>query len=175
MTKHQPTKVNHKVNVTSEDVLDCLAKNTEPIVVNAEEVWLTLTYTGNMSGSPRLSKPSRCALQVEGRSEGIMSLLIFNVSCFTDNRLEVISAVKDRKSFDCDPTAWVAPGVELAMTIPQGVLDIQLNDVNTPFSLNAQFRMVRKEGRSNLEVRWVTPSLGRTEHCHSLQLMSADC
>ena len=163
-------RVAYIVNLTTEDVIGCLSSNSESIVVKAEEVWLSLAYTGNMSGSPRLRKPSRCWLQVYGLSQGIMSMLIVNVTCFTDNRLVVVSGLRGSGKYNCDPTAWLAPGIELVTATMMASVDIQINNVNTPFSIEVQFQMVPHKWRRKLELRWVTRYLGEYKSCSLLIL-----
>ena len=89
-----------------------------------------------------------------------MSLLIQHGTCFTDNHLVVHSRTWKDYSYDCDPTAWVAPGVELIMTSNVANVSIEVNDVDVLFSLQAQFKMVPPRHGALLEIRHVTRDLG---------------
>ena len=160
-----------KLNISTEDVLGCLKRNIHPLWMTAEEVWLNFTYTGNTSGSPRLSKPSKCGIQVYKSRPGVMSMLIFNTSCFKDNQLEVVSGLQESSRYDCDPTAWVAPGIELVSSFAS--LIIYIRDIDVPFHLHAQLKVVPREWRNILEVRWVTRYLGRKLFGYFLNPVSA--
>ena len=164
-TTHHHTTGQPTVSVTTQDVLGCLHAAHSSLTLEAEEVWLSLDYMGNTSGSPHLRAPSTCWLQVRGRGPRVMSMLIFNVTCFTDNQLVVHSSMRRRYSYDCDPTAWVAPGVELVMTSKVANVSIDISDVDTPFSLHARFKMVADSERHALESRMVTPYLGTSMFC----------
>ena len=129
-------------------------------MLEADEVWLSLDYTGNTSGSAQLRKPSTCWLQVTGRSHGIVSLLIFNMTCFTHNRLTVHSTMRNLDDYDCDPMAWLAPGVELTTTSNSANVSIEINDVNAPFSLHAQYKIVLERREDQLDIRNVTQYMG---------------
>ena len=87
-------------------------------------------------------------------------MLIFNVTCSTANRLVVHSRMWNRHSFDCDPMALVAPGVELTMTTNLANVSIEINDALTPFSLHALFKIFSSRGPERMEVRHVTDHLG---------------
>ena len=89
-----------------------------------------------------------------------MSLLIFNVTCFTSNQLVVYSPMPNRDSYNCDPTAWVAPGLEMVMTSNVANVSIEINDVHTPFSLRAQLKTIPERSGRKLEIRHVTKYLG---------------
>ena len=154
-----------KVNVTAEDVLGCLNNNHSHLTLEAEEVWISFLYTGNSSGSPHVHVPSTCWLQVRGPGHGTMSLLIFNVTCFTNNQFGVHSKMRNRHTFDCDPAAWVAPGFELAMASNWAKLSIEMKDVNKPFSLHAQLKIVQQRWGNRLEMREVTDNLGTPLKC----------
>ena len=151
----------HKASVTTQDMLNCLESGPSPLTLQAEEVWLRLDYTGNVSGAPHLHTPATCQLQVRGQGNGIMSLLIFNVTCFADNRLEVHSRMQHRDSYDCDPALWMAPGVELIMTSNFANVSIEIYDANTAFRLQARFKIVPDDTMFGLEIRKVTKHLGR--------------
>ena len=167
---HMATTKDHKSpslkeNVTTEDVLGCLNSNHSHLTLEAEEVWISFLYTGNSSGSPRVHVSSTCWLQVRGPGHGTMSLLIFNVTCFTNNQFGVHSKMTNRDIFDCDPAAWVAPGFELAMNSSWTNLSIEMKDVNTPFSLHAQLKTVQQRRGNRLEMREVTDNLGTPLKC----------
>ena len=89
-----------------------------------------------------------------------MSLLIFNVTCFSDNRLVIHSTMRDRDNYDCDPAMWMAPGTELIMTSKVADVSIEIDDVYTSFSLHARFKVFRENGSNRLEIREVTKYLG---------------
>ena len=167
-TEHHIT-AQSRVTLTTQDVLRCLDDGHSPLTMETDEVWLTLAYAGNTSGSPLLRKPSTCLLQIGGRGQGILSLLIFNMSCVKNNVLVVHSQMKNRHSYDCQPSAWVAPGTELAMTSNFANVSIEISDVNTPVRLHAQFKIVPDRQRYSLETRKVTQYLG-TSHLLSSQL-----
>ena len=149
-----------KAIITTEDVLGCLNSSHSELTLEAEEVWISFLYTANSSGSPRVHVPSTCWLQVRGPGDRTMSLLIFNVTCFTNNQFGVHSKMMNRDTFDCDPTAWVAPGFELAMPSNWTNLSIDMTDVDTPFSLHAQLKIVQQRRGNRLEMRKVTDNLG---------------
>ena len=142
VTQEHKRQVKPIKNLTTEDVLGCLSSSHSYLALEAEEVWLGLTYTGNRSGSPRLHAPSTCWLQVTGRGHGVTSILILHRTCFADNRLVVHSRARNDHTYDCDSTAWVAPGVELTMLSAVANVSIEINDVSTPFSLQVQFKVV---------------------------------
>ena len=147
------------VFITTEDVLRCLENSNSSLTLDADEVWVKLVYTGISSGPPPLSMSSTCWLQVRGRREGIMSLLIFNMTSVPDNKVVVHSPMRNRQDYEYDPLAWMSPGVELAMTSNCADVGIQINDVHKPYSLHAQFKTVQKTGQK-LEIREVTRYLG---------------
>ena len=145
--------------VITEVVLDCLDSQFSQLTMDGE-VWVSVAYSGNTSGSPYLQQPSRCRLQVRSVSAvRVMSLLIFHVTCSADNRLVVHSQLKYRDNYKCDPTAWVAPGVELVMTSRVANVSIEINDVSKPFDLYAKFTGLPRT-RSTVQVRRVTQHLG---------------
>ena len=149
------------MNVTTEDVLGCLRSSQSYLALEAAEVWLSLTYLGNSSGSPSLHAPSTCWLQVTGQGHGVMSILVLHGTCFTDNRLVVHSQEQNGYSYDCDPTAWVAPGVELTMKSKVANLSIEINEVSTMFRLQVHFKEVPRIHRDDLlDRRYVTRYLG---------------
>ena len=148
------------VNVTTEDVLGCLQGGQSSLILEATDLWLHLLYTGNRSGWPRLHMPSTCWLQVIGHGEGSMSLLILHDTCLPDNRLVVHSRTWNGLGYDCDPTAWVAPGVELIMTSNVANVSIEINDVGMSCSLQVQFKLVQDRRRQLLARRYVTRYLG---------------
>ena len=148
------------MSVTTQVVLGCLDGSHSPLTLQADQVWLSLDYRGNTSGSPRLSKPSTCRLQVKGHGQGIMSLLIFNMTCFTANMLVVHSPMSSGHRYDCDPAAWMAPGAELVMTSNWASVNIEINGVDAPFRLHAQLKLVAERLRERLETRKVTEYLG---------------
>ena len=162
-----------KENVSTEDVLACLNSNHSYLTLEAEELWVSFVYSGNSSGSPCVHVPSTCWLQVRGLGNGTISLLIFNVTCFTNNQFGVHSKMKNRVSFNCDPTAWVAPGFELAMTSNWANLSIDMKDEDTPFSLHAQLKIVQHRRGNRLEMRKVTDNLGTP--LYVLFLKSSGC
>ena len=149
-----------RVSVTTEDVLGCLSSDRSTLALQAEEVWLSLRYVVETNNSSYMHTPSTCWMQVRGGSNGVMSLLIFNVTCSTPNRLVVHSQMWNRHSFDCDPTAWSAPGMELTMTSDLVNISIEINDASTPFSLHALFKVFESRGLDKMEVRHVTDYLG---------------
>ena len=149
------------ISVTTEDVLDCLRSSHSFLALEAAAVWLSLTYLGNSSGSPSLHTPSTCWLQVTGQGHGIMSILVLRGTCFTDNRLVVHSKAWNGLSYDCDPTAWVAPGVELTMKSKVANVSIEINDVRTLFRLHIHFKEIPQRRHGDLlEKRGVTRYLG---------------
>ena len=149
------------MNVTTEDVLHCLRSNQSYLALEAAEVWLSLTYLGNSSGFPSLHTPSTCWLQVTGHGYGVMSILVLNRTCFTDNRLVVHSDAWNGVTYDCDPTAWVAPGVELTMESEIASVSIEINNVSTLFILQVQFKEVPRRYHGDLlDRRDVTRYLG---------------
>ena len=161
VTPEHRRQVKPTVSVTTQDVLGCLNSSHSFLALEAAEVWLSLTYTGNRSGSPRLHAPSTCWLQVTGQGHGVMSILVLNATCFTDNRLVVHSQSWNGQSYDCDPTAWVAPGVELSMPSAVANVSIEINDASTPFGLQVQFKVVpQRHWGDGLERRDVTRYLG---------------
>ena len=168
-TTHHHTTGQPTVSVTTQDVLGCLQAAHSSLTLEAEEVWLSLDYTGNMSGSPHLHAPSTCWLQVRGLGPRVMSMLIFNVTCFTDNQLVVHSSMRRRHSYDCDPTAWVAPGVELVMTSKVANVSIDISDVDTPFSLQALFKTIPDSEGPFLEIRMVNQNLGNSVFCYLIE------
>ena len=141
------------VTVTTEDVLGCLHSSRSSLTLEAAELWLRLAYTGNRSGSPRLHAPSTCWLQVTGRGDGVMSLLVLRGTCFTDNRLTVHSRTWNGLGYDCDPTAWVAPGVELVLTSNFANVSVEVNDVGMPCSWLVQFKLVPERSGQLLAMR----------------------
>ena len=146
----------------SKDLLLCLERNSV-IVLRADEVWVSLHYTGN--NSTLLQEPSQCSLHTIGVSNGTMSLLIFNVTCFTNNSLFVNSAVEYPADYDCDPMDWVAPGLQLLMKSNDAYVTIAINEVNRPFSLHAQFKTVFTRPKNILQRRDVTRYLGMNLTC----------
>ena len=148
-----------KVNLTTQDVLGCL-DSSHSVTLEADEVWLSLDHPGNTSGSPLLRTSSTCHLQVRGRGQGMMSLLIFKVACFTKNQLVVHSRMRNRDRFVCDPTGWVAPGIELAMTSNVASVSIEINDTDVSFNLQAQFKTIPERSTYKLERRNVSQYLG---------------
>ena len=104
--------------------------------------------------------PFKCWMQVRGLGNGAMSMLIFNATCSTANRLVVHSPMWNRHSFDCDPTAWVAPGVELTMTSDLANVSIEINNPSMSYSLHALFKVFESRGQDKMEVRHVTDYLG---------------
>ena len=150
------------MSLTTEDVLDCLGSGHWHLTLEAEVVWLSLAYTGNTSGSPRVHVPSTCRLQVTGRGTGVMSLLVFNMTCSMNNKLVLMGDEQDTSSLDCDPFAWLAPGQEIAMTSKDANVSIEISDVGTPFSVHAQFKTVAERKSNSLEIRRVTQYLGMT-------------
>ena len=148
-----------KESITTEDVLRCLENSNLSLTLHADEVWLNLIYTGSSSGPPPLNVPSTCSLQVRGQRQGIMSLLIFNLTSAANNKMVVHSPMRDRQDYDYDPLGWMSPGVELAMTSNYADVSVQINDVHAPYSFYAQFKTVpKREGQ--LEIREVTDYLG---------------
>ena len=155
-----PTQSQPPVSITTDDVLNCLTGNSSSLQYTAEEVWLSLSYRGNLSGSPRLHAPSTCRLNVQGNRIKYMSLLIFNMTCSKDNRLVVHSKMNYRLSYDCDPLAWLAPGLELCMNTFLASVSIEIKDVHAPFRLHAQFKTLPMRWKYRLEIRNVTHFLG---------------
>ena len=155
-TEHQRQPA---VGVSIQHVLRCLHSG-HFLTLESDEVWLNVHYTGNTTGPPYLRAPSTCNLQVRGQSFGIMSLLIFNVTCFSDNELVVHSRLKTRNSYDCDPTEWIAPGVELLLTTDWAAVSLQIRDVHSAFRLFARFKIVPENKSKKLEIRKVSPNLG---------------
>ena len=149
-----------KVDITSEDVLGCLGNESSSLTLDADEVWIRVDYAGNTSGSPRLHAPSTCRLQVRGPGQGVMSLLVFNVTCFSDNRLVVHSRLPVRRVYDCDPATWMAPGVELTMRSNLAAVSITIDDVDRTFGLHARFKTVSDNESKKLEIRRVSEYLG---------------
>ena len=137
-----------------------MSSKRRPLAMEAEEVWLRVAYTGNTTGPPPLPAPSVCWLQVTGQGHGVMSLLIFNMTCFTDNKLVVHSQMRNRGTLDCDPTAWVAPGQELVMTSNFVNISIEVNNVHAPFNLHAQFKAFPVTRKKLLDTRRVNQYLG---------------
>ena len=148
------------MSVTTEDLLGCLWRNQSILTLHAEEVWLNLIYTGKASNSLYIRAPPACNIQVRGQGNGAMSMLIFNATCSTANRLVVHSPMWNRHSFDCDPTAWVAPGVEMTMTSYLANVSIEINNASMPYSLHALFKVFESRGKDMMEVRHVTDYLG---------------
>ena len=173
---HMATTKDHKspglkANITTEDVLDCLNNNHSYLTLEAEEVWINFVYTGNLSGSPHVHVPSTCWLQVRGSVHGTMSLLIFNVTCFTNNQFVVHSKMRNRHTIDCDPTAWMAPGFEVAMDSNWTNLSIDVKDKDAPFSLHAQLKIVQERRGNRLEMRKVTDNLGTLLNCSVFEFL----
>ena len=95
-----------------------------------------------------------------------MSLLIFNVMCFSDNQIAVHGQTDKRNSYDdCDPLAWLAPGVEMVMTSNTVGVSIKINDISAHFRLYAQFQTVPERRPEKLEIRYVTRPLGMALLC----------
>ena len=149
------------MNVTTEDVLGCLHSSQSYLALEAAEVWLSLTYLGNSSGAPSLHTPSTCWLQVRGQGDGVMSILVLHGTCFTDNQVVVHSQAWNGFSYDCDPTACVAPGVELTMKSKVANVSIEINDVSTMFNLKVHIKEVPRIHHGDLlQRRDVTIYLG---------------
>ena len=146
-------------SITTKDMLRCLDDSNSSLTLDADKVWLSLVYTGNSSGPPSLSVPSTCRLQVRGPGQEVMSLLILNMTSVSDNKLVVHSRMRNRKKYKYDPLGWLAPGVELVMTSNYADVSIQINDVHTPYGLQAQLKAIPKAG-DKLEIREVTDNLG---------------
>ena len=160
MTTETERQGQSNVSITTEDLLGCLHSRHPSLTRQAAEVWLSLSYSGNRRGSPQLLTPSTCWLQMTGQGHGALSILILNGTCFTDNRLVVHSPTWNYLSYDCDPTAWVAPGVELTMMSNVANISIEINDVTTSFDLKVQFKMVPQRRRELLQIRHVTRRIG---------------
>ena len=158
----------HKVSVTTQDVLGCLGSDHSVLTLQAEEVWLSLVYMADTNSSWHISAPS-CWLQVRGLDQGVISMFIFNMTCSTANRFVVHSRMWNRDSFHCDPRAWLAPGWELTMTSNLANISIEINDASTPFSLHAVFKTFSSRGPKRMEVRHVTDYLGKSLTLHLLQ------
>ena len=157
------TQYQSRLDVTTQDVLGCLA-GSHSMTLEAEEVWLRLDFTRKMGVSPLFGTPSMCWLQAKGRGQGVMSLLVFNVSCLKNNSLVVHSQIRNRHSYNCDPSAWVAPGTELLMTSHSANVSIEVRDLTeTPFVLHAKFQIVPDRIPYRLEARKVTPYLGMSQ------------
>ena len=151
-------------------MLGCLRSNRSTLPLETtEEVWLSLDYMGNTSGSPYLRATSTCRVQVKGRGHGIMSLLIFNMTCSPENRLVVHSRMlRWRQSYECSPFVWAAPGLELVMTTNMADVSVVISDVDSPFRLHAQLKVVPERPREKLEIRRVTQDLGMSDLLFSL-------
>ena len=160
LTTEHRTQGQPVVTVTTQDVLDCMQRTHSPLTLQAEELWLNIDYTGNTTGSSRLHAPSSCTLQVRGYGQGTMSLLIFNVTCFTDNQMIVHSDMRDRQSYDCDPLVWMAPAVGLIMTSDVAVVRIEIGAVQSAFVLHARFKIIDDDGAPRLQLWRVTSCLG---------------
>ena len=161
-TTEHPTLGEPKVRLSTDDILQCWRGGPSNLRLQAEEVWLRVNYTGNTSSSPLLHTPSTCRLQVKGQGHETVSLLIFNVTCFSPNRLLVHSRMRVRRSFDCDPALWMVPGMELVMTSNLADVSIVIDDVHAAFSLLARFKTLSeiKSKNKKLEIRWVTKYVG---------------
>ena len=151
----------HKVSVTTQDVLGCLGSDHSVLTLQAEEVWLSLVYMADTNSSRHISAPS-CWLQVRGLDQRVISMLIFNVTCSTASRLVVHSRMWNRDSFDCDPRAWLAPGWELTMKSNLANISIEIDNASMPFSLHAVFKTFSSRGPKRMEVRHVTSYLGKS-------------
>ena len=164
------------VNLTTADVLGCLnSSSPSRLTLEADEVWLSVDYTGNTRGSPLLRTRATCRLLVSGRHPWIMSLLVFNATCFSANRLVVHSTMLDRNRYDCDPARWMAPGTELVMKSNMADVSIDIKDVQTAFSLRARFRSLPENKSKKLELRKVTEHLGMYILVHTLYTYKHIC
>ena len=154
------TPSQRKVSVSTQDVLGCLGRSPPIVALEAKEVWLSLVYVGEVNSSRHIHTASTCRLQVVGQGHGVISMLIFNVTCLTANRLVIHSRMWNRHSFDCDPMSWLAPGTELTMTSNLANVSIEINDASTPFSLHALFKIFPSRGHNRMEIRHVTEYFG---------------
>ena len=161
----QNTPSQRKVSVSTQDVLGCLGRSPPILALQAEEVWLSLVYVGEVNSSRHINSPSTCWLQVVGQGHGVISMLIFNVTCLTANRLVIHSRMWNRHSFDCDPMSWLAPGTELTMTSNMANVSIEINGASTPFTLHALFKIFPSRGHNRMEIRHVTKYLGTPVTC----------
>ena len=149
------------VDLTTTVMLGCLNNsNSSLVTLEADEVWLSVDYTGNMRRSPLLRTRATCRLLVRGHDPGVMSLLVFNVTCSSANRLVVHSPMLDRDGYDCDPALWMAPGTELVMKSNSANISIDIRDVRTAFNLRARFRILPENKLKKLEIRKVTEYFG---------------
>ena len=156
-TLERNSRSQRTVSVSTQDVLGCLGHNPSIVAVQAEEVWLSLVYVGEVNSSRQIST---CWLQVKGPGHGVISMLIFNVTCLTANRLVVHSRMWNRHSFDCDPLSWLAPATELTMTSNLANVSIEIHNASMSFSLHAVFKVFPSRGRYKMEIRHVTKRLG---------------
>ena len=154
------------VTIYTDELTHCL-KTNDGLSVVAREVSMSYDRLGDVS---KLDLPTNrtlvCDVSITGPKHMALSVLLTEQTCtLPENTLSVSDGTSQELWDGC--REFFFPGFDFVSSSNTVVVTLQIRNVTAPFSLRLNVKAVQRPGPGELEIRYVTPTLGKSEGIES--------
>ena len=154
------------VTIDTDELTHCL-KTNDGLSIVAHEVSMSYDGLGDVS---ELDFPMNwtlvCNVSITGPSDLALSVLLTELTrTLPENTLSVSDGTSQELWDGC--REFFFPGFDFVSSSNTVVVTLQIRNVTAPFSLRLNVKAVRRPGPGELEIRYVTPTLGKSEGIES--------
>ena len=154
------------VTIDTDELTHCL-KTNDGLSVVAREVSMSYGGLGDVS---KLDLPTNrtlvCDVSITGPKHMALSVLLTEqTSTLPENTLSVSDGTSQELWDGC--REFFFPGFDFVSSSNTVVVTLQIRNVTAPFSLRLNVKAVQRPGPGELEIRYVTPTLGKSEGIES--------
>ena len=164
ITKRAESRALRYENVTidTDELTHCL-KTNDGLSIVAREVSMSYDGYGDVS---ELDLPTKrtlvCDVSITGPSDLALSVLLTEQTCtLSENTISVSDGTSQELWDGC--REFFFPGFDFVSSSNTVVVTLQTRNVTAPFSLSLNIKAVQRPGPGKLEIRYVTPTLGKSE------------
>ena len=153
---------NENVTIDTDELTHCL-KTNDGLSIVAREVSMSYDGLGDVS---EFDLPTNrtlvCNVSITGPSDLALSVLLTEQTCtLPENTLSVSDGTSQELWDGC--REFFFPGFDFISSSNTVVVTLQIRNVAAPFSLRLNVKAVQRPGPGELEIRYVTPTLGKSE------------
>ena len=154
------------VTIDTDELTHCL-KTNDGLSIVAREVSMSYDGLGDVS---ELDLPTNrtlvCDVSITGPNHMAPSVLLTELTCtLPENTLSVSDGTSQELWDGC--REFFFPGFDFVSSSNTVVVTLQIRNVTAPFSLRLNVKAVQRPGPGELEIRYVTPTLGKSEGIES--------
>ena len=153
---------NENVTIDTDELTHCL-KTNDGLSIVAREVSMSYDGLGDVS---ELDLPTNrtlvCDVSITGTNHMAPSVLLTELTCtLPENTLSVSDGTSQELWDGC--REFFFPGFDFVSSSNTVVVTLQIRNVTAPFSLRMNVKAVQRPGPGELEIRYMTPILGKSE------------